>query len=155
MSSVIGIDQSFTSTAVWMDADNHRIIRTTPNKEDPLDIFKRSIYIAQEIYSFCHTYPDIERIQIEGLSFAAKGDATRNLGGLQFVIIEHLMKLKKEIKIITPTSLKKLATDDGRADKQKMFDCLPDDVKELIGSVPKSKGRFDLVDAYWLSVVSK
>lgn len=156
MSRTIGIDQSLTNTAVWLDLENHRLISTKPNKEDPLDSFKRAIYIAQEIHSFCSEHSvKIDKIQIEGLSYGAFGDATRTLAGLQFIIVEHLMKLGKDIEIITPTSLKKLATDDGRADKQKMFDCMPDDVKDVIGEVGKTKGRFDLCDAYWLSVVTK
>lgn len=156
--STIGIDQSFTSTGLWSsDTNNHRIISTKPmNKKDQLEVFKRARYITNEIISFIIEEGDqIENVNIEGLSFAARGDATRNLAILQGYIVDNLIHFHRplNISIITPTSLKKLATGNGRSDKDNMFECLPDDIKEVIGSISKSKGRSDLTDAYWLANV--
>jgi Holliday junction resolvasome RuvABC endonuclease subunit len=156
--STIGIDQSFTSTGLWSSStNNHKVINTKPvDKKDQLEVFKRARYITNEVIAFIiEEGDDVTDVNIEGLSFAARGDATRSLAILQGLIVDSLISYHRplRIRIITPTSLKKLATDDGRADKDKMFEYLPDDIKKVIEAIPKSKGRGDLTDAYWLSKV--
>ncbi len=96
--------------------------------------------------------PDI--IAIEGLAFGMRGNVTRDLGGLQFVIIAHLQEVKgKSIEILAPTTVKKFATGSGRAKKEEMIDSLPNDVHErFVGlGVKKTTGLGDLADAYWIA----
>ena len=153
----MGIDQSFTSTGVViMEHDggvttltHYEVIRSNP--ED--DIYKRCVFIANKIVDLAKLHmPDI--ILIEGLAFGVgAGDATRNLAGLQFVIITKLKEFINNIQVIAPTSLKKSATGSGRADKKEMHAALPDDVSTMFkeAKILKTKGLYDLVDAYWLA----
>jgi len=56
------------------------------------------------------------------------------------------------ISIVPPTTLKKFATGNGNAKKEAMFDALPSETKQVFEEKTlKSKGRFDVTDAYWLS----
>lgn len=99
---------------------------------------------------------------IEGIAASASGDATRGLAGLQFLIMskfldeqeDDFMELKEPfaIDVVPPTTVKKFATDNGRADKEDVFEALPSEVKEKFSEYPKTKGRYDLADAYWISM---
>lgn len=151
-----GIDQSLTSTGVWILDDegntkHHELIKTAKNKEDPSDLFNRIITITKRILSIVDEY-NINNVCIEGLGFAANGDATRNLASLQGVIICSLMDTcDVHIEIVAPTTLKKFASGKGNCDKNAMVDSLPDEVRVIVDEVPKSKGKYDLADAYFLS----
>lgn len=99
-------------------------------------------------------------VNIEGLGFGSVGDNTRSLAGLQFLMIDSLLTINDNyacyvtpsIEVIPPTTLKKFATGNGKADKNGMFDSLPEETKERYTKVLKTKGRSDLTDAYWLSM---
>lgn len=153
----IGIDQSLTSTGVCISGiedsvvqRHFEIIKTATRPEDPLDLFRRSATIADELVKICNRF-SVKKAYIEGLSFGSRGDATRKLATLQGIIIDRLLAIDIEPCIIAPPSLKKFATDNGRASKEEMFDVLPEDLKRTLSDIPKSKGRYDLCDAYWLS----
>lgn len=99
---------------------------------------------------------------IEGVANGASGDATRGLAGLQFLIMskfldeqeDDFMEMKEPfaIDVVPPTTVKKFATDNGRADKDEVFESLPDEVKARFAEYPKTKGRYDLADAYWIAM---
>ena len=155
MTLYIGIDQSYTSTGYVVTDENStvidsEIIRTT--KE--IDEFERVWFVSQKLINVIHQYkPDI--VVIEGLAFGSRGDATRKLAGLQFVIITQLRyncEHKCPIHIVPPTTLKKFATTSGKAKKEQMLQSVPIDVKEQFQKMyKKSKGLYDIVDAYFLS----
>jgi Holliday junction resolvasome RuvABC endonuclease subunit len=155
---ILGIDQSFTSTGVVLtgsdkEVRDFQIISTQKNDLDPLDIFKRSISISDKIVQICDAMP-VTELRIEGLGMSSIGNATRNLAQLQYAIISEIIKKHPEIeiKIIAPTSLKKRSTGNGKATKQDMFNALPESVKLLFKDVKKTKGLYDITDAYFLSV---
>lgn len=152
---VCGIDQSFCNFAVCFTEDKELItfatIKTTP---DHGDVFERTLLIKNFIIPMIEEYePDV--INIEGLAFAAKGNATRDKGILQGVLVTTFMEMFPHIpiNIITPTSLKKQATGSGRSDKQEMIDTLPDDVLQMFKDegYRKTTGLGDLADAFHLS----
>ncbi len=149
---VLGLDQSFTSTGIIV-FDNSKMIHAECVKTTTeTDKFFRAYSIAEHIFKLCEEY-DIKYIMMEGLSFGARGDATRDLGGLQYtIIIRCSVQGKIPVTIIAPTSLKKYATGSGRAKKEQVINALPESVhnKFLELGYKKTTGLQDLADAYFL-----
>lgn len=149
---IVGIDQSYTSTAVVANDGTKfvtNIIRTTPDK----DVYARAEAITSAVIKLANEYKP-SKINIEGLAFASRGNATRDLAGLQMMIVCGLRKAGYDPKIIAPNTLKKHATGKGNADKEAMHTALPDDIKQQFKDIKKTKGLSDVVDAYWLSTMS-
>ena len=87
-----------------------------------------------------------DEVWLESLSFSSTGNATRDLAMLFFAIAD-----KHNAKWVAPTTLKKLATGKGNTKgKQAMFDALPPAAQRVFGTFPKTKGRYDLADAFWV-----
>ncbi len=84
-----------------------------------------------------------------------RGNATRDLAGLQFSIINKIkFILEKDITIVAPPTLKKSATGSGKASKEEMIEALPKEVLELFTkdkNWKKSRGLTDVTDAYFLA----
>jgi Holliday junction resolvasome RuvABC endonuclease subunit len=159
----IGIDQSLTSTAVTIIFDNNDqslvytdVIET--KRKDFDDIFYRVEYIANRIIFFLekhiHVLEDIyTEVMIEGLSFGSSTNATRDLAALQHAIISTIRSSQYGdiIRVIAPTSLKKFAGGKGNAKKEEMYEFLPPYIKDFFNKTPKSRGRYDLMDSYFLA----
>lgn len=147
--TVIGIDQSFTCTAMYVvDGDCNPMITIPSDKSD--DVYTRAQHIADNVVQFVKEYKP-EEIRIEGLAFGSTGSATRDLAGLQMLIICELRKAGYIPTIIPPNTLKKFATTKGRASKVEMHDALPPAIKARVAHYKKTKGLYDIVDAYWLA----
>lgn len=155
MSIFLGVDQSYTSCAfVVSNADGVMldvgIIKTSKTE----DIFVRALYIAEQLNLLIDKF-SVTDFHIEGLAFAMRGDATRDLAGLLFTIITTTMTKHPDVarRIVAPTSLKKIATGSGKADKQQMIEALPAGVREVFNTkgYKKTTGLTDVADAYWLS----
>ena len=150
----LGIDQSYTSSGIIILEDDIIIEAHKYSADKEKDRFGQAYEIALHIAGVVDEHePDI--IAIEGLAFGMRGNVTRDLGGLQFVIVSHLQEVKKRnVEILAPTSVKKYATGSGRAKKNDMIDNLPETVytyfTEGIG-LKKSTGLADLADAYWIA----
>ena len=151
----IGIDQSYTSTGfVVLDEQKNLIdcnILSTPKTDD---IFKRAWELSEAIITGISKYPDA-KLAIEGLAFSMRGNATRDLAGLQFSIITKInFILNRDITIVAPPTLKKSATGSGKASKEEMIDALPKDILEVFTKEKnwkKSRGLTDVTDAYFLA----
>lgn len=157
MSKVLGLDQSFTSTGYCVcegfSVIEHGVINTMKT-ESPLDVFVRSNEVATAVLEIIDKH-GIDVINLEGLAFMSRGNVTRNLAILQGALVVSILASGFEedsINIVTPTSLKKFATGDGKSDKSKMFDSLPDFIKDEISQYKKTKGRSDVTDAFFLAV---
>jgi len=151
----MGIDQSYTSSGVVVLDGDFLLHREQIKTSKDEDIFKRSWDIACQIKKIADFYKP-GKIRIEGLAFGIRGSATRDLGGLQFMIVNllrHSNGTKYEVEIIPPLSLKKFATGDGRAKKNLVIESLPQDVHEnfLEMGVKKTTGLADMADAYFLA----
>jgi Holliday junction resolvasome RuvABC endonuclease subunit len=150
----VGIDQSYTSTGYCIffndELIKHGIFSTTEAAHG--DIFDRANFIANALSDVCGECGDYVA-SIEGLSFGQRGNATRDLAGLQFSIINKLRNATqvKDIKIITPRSLKKFATGNGKATKKEMFNVINETDKVIISKYMITKGRYDITDAYHLA----
>ena len=159
MRAVMGIDQSYTSTGIFIafnDEDEFagKIITTSPDKENPLQMFDRSRYVADQIVELIHEH-NVGRVVIEGIAMGnIKGNSNRDLAGLQFTIINAIKLAYEdgvEIEVVSPTMLKKFATGKGTASKVEMFEATPMGIQEgLQSQFKKSAGLYDVVDAYWL-----
>lgn len=155
MSIKCGIDQSFTATAIVILAYDNLVDFKVFKSDKNDDIFYRCYWITNCITQFIQPFkPDL--INIEGLSFGSRGDAVRQLGGLQFSIVNKLRyDLKYNVEIISPKTLKKYATGNGSSDKKLMIDKLPNNILELFtnSGYKKTTGLADLADAYWLAKI--
>jgi len=150
---ILGIDQSYTSTGVVLLEDGALLKGHKFSANKTMNRFGQAYEIAIHLAGIVDEFkPDV--IAIEGLAFGMRGNVTRDLGGLQFVIISHLQEVKgREIEIIAPTSAKKFATGSGRAKKEEMIESLPESVHSyFVGlGVKKTTGLGDLADAYWIA----
>ena len=161
MTYYLGIDQSYTSTGlVLIDPRghivNHTVVGTLKSEGD---YFDRARMIAEMVASNYETQrefisDDIE-VALEGLAFSIRGHTLINLAGLQFMIVNALKNLDCSPLIHTPSTVKKFATGSGKAKKDDMWEALPEKVKKMFENIPKSQGREDLVDAYWISMKTK
>lgn len=121
------------------------------SKEDG-DIYTRARIIANKLKEIAITY-QVKGACIEGLAFGGFGNATRDLAGLQFMIIDAFRPLM--IEIIAPTAVKKLAlgpTKGKKVVKHDLFEALPNDIQEsfINFGLKKTKGLYDVVDSYWI-----
>lgn len=157
----MGIDQSYNSTGCVIIQNDQIIfdecITIGNNKET--DVFDRSYILANYLKDITEKFKPTNVI-IEGLAFGIRGDATRDLAGLQFMIINSIRHCNHPISplIVAPMSLKKFSTGSGRSDKKEMFNHLPEHIKKYFKEIKKykvSKGLFDMVDAYWLAKFTK
>lgn len=153
----LGIDQSFTSCGVvLLDESKNVIEATTIKTSKEQDIFERAWYIADTISSDFLTVYEPEIVGLEGLAFSKFGDATRDLAGLQFTLVNyfrHFHELKENLVIVSPNELKKFATTKGNAKKEQMVDSLPKNVLESFRdqNYKKTTGLYDVTDAYWIA----
>ena len=160
MSVVLGIDQSLTSTG-WTVLEDGEVIASGIISSSPKDnVYERINYVSESLVDVFSEYvPEI--IVLEGLPFMSRSNVTRDLAGLLHVCVNSLGVwdcLDTTLHIVPPTKLKKFATGSGKHlkvsgenAKEPMFQALPPEVRNRFGKVPKSKGRYDLADSYWLA----
>ncbi len=151
---VLGIDQSLTCTAyILMEkfpTGKYKILEygTICTKLDGsvskiASTIKRVRLIRGQLFAMAQR---ADAVWLESLSFNSIGNATRDLAMLFFAIADGF-----NAKWVAPTTLKKLATGKGNTKgKQAMFDALPPAAQRVFGTYPKTKGRFDLADAFWV-----
>jgi crossover junction endodeoxyribonuclease RuvC len=155
MQKTLGIDQSYTSCAVVVSDDAGVSYFGRIVSEKDKSAFDRAFDISNEICKITIEH-NVEKVCIEGLAFAMRGDATRDLAGLLFTIVTMLKVRCKDVAVVVvpPTTLKKFATGSGKADKTDMINALPEAVKDSFVSsgYKKTTGLTDLTDAYWLSI---
>ena len=137
-----------------MDENGEMIEFGTFKSDVTRDVYDRAGQIADFFASKCIEH-DISSVNIEGLAFGIRGDATRDLAGLLFTIVTTLRRKTTNIPVavITPTSLKKFATGSGKSDKVTMITAVPDVVMNVFlkAKYKKTTGLYDVVDAYWLA----
>jgi crossover junction endodeoxyribonuclease RuvC len=153
-----GIDQSYTSTGVVIlnaqgDVVSYELIPTLKSDGDDFD---RSLMAAESIVSKINSVADmidddLDTVALEGLSFGTKGMTLQRLAGLQSAIVIALRQAGFNTVIYAPQSVKKFATGSGKGDKEELFNALPERVRKQFEAIPKSNGRYDLTDAFWIA----
>lgn len=152
----LGIDQSYTNSGLVLINDQELDIIDLYKSDATTDKPARAWEIAQHIGNIIAVNkPDV--VAMEGLAFGMRGDATRDLAGLQFVIAcilryEH----DTEVSIVSPRTVKKVATGNGKAGKMELFEALPATVQTAFNDTgaKKTTGLLDLTDAYWIAKIA-
>ena len=160
---IMGIDQSLTGSGVVIMAGEKLLYHTVIKSNVTFgDTYHRVHLIAQELVEIAVKYkPTLFRI--EGVALQAKGHVA-DLGGLQHVIINRLVYgCDMAYEVITPASLKRLATGHGGATKWDMLEALPEKIQETFsmcykfgkwGTLKPTGNGFDATDAYHLATNS-
>lgn len=156
MSIILSIDQSYTHCA-YVVTEGDTVIEFDVLKSDAdTDVYQRSLDIALRLGQVFLKHRPIE-IRLEGLAFGMRGNATRDLSGLLFTIINVISHLHvfNNFRIIAPTQVKKRATGSGKAKKKEMIAALPIDISKLFKdkNYKQTTGLTDLADAFWISQV--
>lgn len=119
-----------------------------------MDVYDRASQVATFITDKAIEH-NVKAVNIEGLAFGIRGDATRDLAGLLFTIITTIRRRAGQIpvSVIAPTSLKKFATGSGKSDKAAMIAAVPAGVMQsfIEAKYKKTTGLADLCDAYFLA----
>ena len=149
----LGIDQSYSSTGVVLIENDTVLDFQKFTSDKSKDIFERCWDVVAQIRQYMQKHnPDY--IALEGLAFGMMGNATRDLAGLQFSIITVARYIDLiNIDIVTPLTLKKFATGNGKAKKDDMMASLPTETLEMFKNkgFKKTTGLADLADAYFLA----
>jgi crossover junction endodeoxyribonuclease RuvC len=119
--NVLGVDPSLTATALAMVTTTRTavIVDLAVSKTKPCgagSAAKRARMNAL-VSAVCASAGHADLVVLEGLSFASKGSATRDLAGLWWLLFEQLMRGDVPVGVVPPSVLKKWATGAGNADK--------------------------------------
>jgi Holliday junction resolvasome RuvABC endonuclease subunit len=152
---ILGIDQSLTSTGWCLLEDGELSEYGLIGSDKNANKFYRMKRVAYELWAKALT-KRADIISLEGLPFGnLPGNVGKDLAGLQAAIVIELQEdrhaLDENLFLVPPTTIKKFATGSGKAKKEDMFEALPDIIKAKFSSTPKSRGRYDITDAYWLA----
>lgn len=156
MSITLGIDQSYTSCGLCVVNEHGAVLAFDRYKTNAdSDTYARALEAALHICEFIAKHaPD--RVQLEGLAFGIRGNATRDLAGLLFTIVNVIKLRHPAIKctIVAPTSVKKRATGSGKSKKKEMIAALPQDVLQKFkeANYKTTTGLADLADSYWIAL---
>jgi len=149
---VLAIDQSYTSSGIVILRDGEMLHCEKFVTDKSKDMFARAWEVVERVVKVNKDYtPDI--IAMEGLAFSSRGNATRDLAGLQYAITTHMRYVKgADVQIVAPGTVKKVATGKGNSPKELLVECLPDNIRAAFDDlgVKKTTGLGDLSDAYWI-----
>lgn len=158
MGNVLGIDQSYTSSGYCIKKDGVLVEFGIFKSSKELDVYDRAVQVANFISAKLSDHA-ISQVNIEGLAFGIRGDATRDLAGLLFTVITTIRRVNPgvPVSIIAPTSLKKFATGSGKSDKAAMMSAVPVEILDQFteAKYKKTTGLADLCDAYWLATFNE
>ncbi len=150
--TILAIDQSYTSSGIVIFRNGAVVHCERFCTDKSKDIFVRAWEVSEHVAKLAKDW-NAQLIAMEGLAFGGKGNATRDLAGLQFVITTQMRFIRnKDVKIYAPGTIKKLATGKGNSPKTMLLDVIPDEIRTKFDDlgVKKTTGLLDLVDAYWI-----
>jgi len=155
MQRTLGIDQSYTSSGFVVKDESGAVVEFgTFKSARAMDVYDRAAAVAGFIVDKAIEH-GVKCVNIEGLAFGIRGDATRDLAGLLFTIVTTLRRRTSDVTllVVPPTSLKKFATGSGKSDKAAMISSVPQHVLDrfIDAKYKKTTGLADICDAYWLS----
>jgi Holliday junction resolvasome RuvABC endonuclease subunit len=153
MKYFIGLDQSYNSFGCCIIDERFNLLHyETFGSPKDKDIFERAWHLTSHVKDIVLRFQPCS-ICIEGLAFGMRGDATRDLAGLQFSVVNILrFSYNQNINVIAPLSLKKFVTKSGKATKEQMVEALPENIlNKFLEKHKKTTGLYDLSDSYWLS----
>ena len=156
MDTILGVDQSYTSTGYCVIGSTNLVTDIGIFKTDKkLDIYSRALLVSDFVASMIKEH-NVQHLVLEGLAFGMTGNATRDLAGLLFTIMTTIRSSKIKVieSIVAPTALKKFATGSGTSKKGSLYANLPREVMKMVNEkgLKKTTGMFDASDAYWLAM---
>lgn len=156
---LLAIDQSITSSGICIfsldgELQHHTIVGTDKKDYEGLDtpVFYRASKIAEQVNLLMETF-NIKHFCIEGLAMGnVAGNSNRDLAILQGMIMQYVIKKvsPQHCKVVSPTAVKKFGSGNGRAKKDEMYDSLPPDIRDEFSFYKKTKGRYDVTDAFFI-----
>ena len=152
---ILGIDQSYTSSGFVIIEDGRLTYAEKFVSTKALDKFQRAWQVAKRAVELADQYK-VDAVALEGLAFGGRGNATRDLAGLQWAVVINLNVLHDyKTEVIGIGTAKKLACGKGNASKEILVDSLPPFVRRYFDElgVKKTTGLGDLSDAYWIGMV--
>lgn len=155
MSNTLGIDQSYTSSGYCVNDEGGNMLDFGTFKSTKAsDVYDRAAQVADFIVGKAIEH-NVKRVNIEGLAFGIRGDATRDLAGLLFTIVTTIRRRTSDVAltVVAPTSLKKFATGTGKSDKAAVIAAVPQTILDRFteAKYKKTTGLADVCDAYWLA----
>lgn len=152
--NIMGIDQSYTSTGIVIlnehsQLQHHSII--SPSRTNTRH--HQAHQIASELLTIADLYQPMI-IALESVSFGSIGNVTRDLAGLLYVIYNEFTYHSNHHSaplVVSPKTLKKFATGNGNANKLRMWEILDSEIQTVFQVYKKTKGRYDVTDAYHLA----
>jgi len=148
---VVGVDQSSTSTGVVvLNVTGEYLYSYLIQPPKKLTFDERVLYtqrVLEEI--LLDLSSNLKCLGLESVAMFAKGRVVQ-LAGLFGLIKYSVMKNGTCVYEFTPSSVKKYATGNGRADKQDVIDILPENVRLDFLDINESKID-DLADAYFIA----
>ena len=149
---ILALDISITSTGYVVfnkvgDMKAFGVIKTDNKKS----IYERLSFIETEIEKIIRDFT-ITDVAIEASAYGARGAMSYSLFGVHFSVVRVVYNLKLSYRLLNIASIKKFATGSGRASKAEMLEALNPSTKEMFLSAGflKSKGLYDLTDAYFI-----
>lgn len=127
MGAVVGVDPSITSTGVFVlgVGASFARVQSKPGGEELSQRMNRlrSVVMAvrAHVNSLGHREPGgVELIVIEGPAYGSNNANTHMLAGFWWLLVHALEKIAP-VAVVQPSTLKKFATGNGRADKDEML----------------------------------
>jgi len=148
MGYYVGLDVSSTNTGVVIiDKKGKLVYSHLISPEKTLLLEDRATIIITTLSAILREY-DISHICIEAPSYGSIGKVVQ-LAQLNGGVLYSVKTVGMPITSVPPTTLKKFATDNGRANKEAMVEALPKKVRQKFETI--SKKIDDLADAYHLA----
>jgi Holliday junction resolvasome RuvABC endonuclease subunit len=104
---------------------------------------QRIEWVRRKVVSTVRTFP-IGLACVEGYSFASKGSSMTDLAELRGVILNVLFRNDVPVDIIAPPTLKKIATGNGRAEKDEM-------IRKARRKWKRCPDNDNVADGFWLA----
>ena len=147
---VIGIDQSSTNTGVViMSVTGEYLYAYLIQPPKKLNFEERVLYTHKIIMEIIEDIKnDLVAVGLEGVAIFSKGKVVQ-LAGLLGLLKYSIMNLNYKTFEFPPSSVKKFATTNGRANKDDMIEALPENVKLDFQDI--SDRLEDLADAYHIA----
>lgn len=159
---VIGIDFSLTNTGIVCIEDGkvtkYLAISTSKSVGSNItlttDCYFRVTKIVDRLLHEFTLPPNV--LVIESPSFHSVGNASVTIPMANGMLVSRLLNYWKNSEFIsvTPSQLKKYATGKGNANKEGMLNAMKNrntSLHEAVSKIPKTKGRYDICDAYFLA----
>lgn len=159
MSYYAGIDPSITNTGIVVLDDDCRIVDILNSKTikvlrtknpTPCKSVSDYLYKTNAIAEFLWKYRDGLHITYEDYSYDSthRAFSMAEYGGI--LKSQLLPLLTDELKLVAPTTVKKFATGNGFASKERMVEQAMKE-NEVIATMPKANRTDDICDAYFLA----